>query len=302
MFIFTSTMIATQMELSQVWRYSTTVDTSNNNMIGDAIIPDGQCANWVPKEKRNVLFVHALGMKSFTSNTIPGYMSGEFYAAASWDYAIRQNGFEVEEVTMEELDSMPKENLEKYHRVVFACAYWHWEEKCNFPDDFDMLLSISAKLQDYRCKVGALYWWDHEKDEAPGFLGPGFFTPKQTLSPFDWQSTNTFLGMFPHFLVEDDFEPPNPERGRVGLVLGKEGSYFDAQAIEVVKELVRNNFTIHTTCRHGNCAAVRTIEGVMNHVKLGPAQYASLMKSCAFMLGIGKPFISPSPIIELAKE
>ena len=96
MFIFTSTMIATQMELSQVWRYSTTVDTSNNNMIGDAIIPDGQCANWVPKEKRNVLFVHALGMKSFTSNTIPGYMSGEFYAAASWDYAIRQNGFEAE--------------------------------------------------------------------------------------------------------------------------------------------------------------------------------------------------------------
>jgi len=223
-------------KLSEDWLYKNTgeVDTTSNiSSIGGAIIPDGQWAKWVPKENRFVLFVHALGMKTYTSNTLSGYSSGEFYAAASWDYAIRQHGFEVEEVTMAELDSMPKENLEKYHRIIFGCAYSHWEEKCNAEDDFDMLLSISTILQDYRCKVGALFWWDHEEDEAPGFLGPGFFTPKQTRSPFDWQSTNTFLGMFPHFLVEDNFKPPNPERGRVGLVLGKQGSYFDTQAIRL---------------------------------------------------------------------
>jgi len=33
---------------------------------------------------------------------------------------------------------------------------------------------------------------------------------------------------------------------------------------------------------------------------LKPRQYAKLMSECAFMLGIGNPILSPSPIIGLA--
>jgi len=34
--------------------------------------------------------------------------------------------------------------------------------------------------------------------------------------------------------------------------------------------------TIHTTCKHGDCAAVRTIEGVINHQSLDPAQHTQV--------------------------
>ena len=262
--------------------------------------PPYECARWVPAPKRNVLFVNALGMKSYASNALPKYMSGEFYYVASWDYAIRQNGFSVDEISWADFELMPVDYLnEKYHRIILGCVYSHWEEKCNPKDDTDKLMALANRLKPIRCKVGALYMWDHKDDEVPGFFGTDFFTPKQVLTIFDENDSNTFLGMFPHFVIDRETLPP-AERDRVGMVLGKDGQYFDTDALKVIEALAQHNFTIHTTCKSGNCKALRTIEGVINHKLLKPRQYAKLLSECAFMLGIGNPIISPSPIIGLA--
>ena len=213
----------------------------------------------------------------------------------------------MDEVSWEDFETMPVALLEeKYHRIILGCIYSDWSEKCIKANDKDKLLDLGNKLRQskVRHKIGSLYWWDHDKDETPGFFGDGFFHPKQVLTVFNWQKNNTFLGMFPHFVVMDqkeEKEPPRAERGRVGLVLGKEGSYFDDDAILVIQALARNNFTIHTTCLNGNCSRVRAIEGVINHRHLNPMGYDNLMKKASFLLGIGNPIISPSPIIGLAK-
>lgn len=264
---------------------------------------DHQCAKWVPQSRRNVLFVHALGMKSYTENKEQEFMSGEFYAAASWDYAIRQNGFNVDEVSWEDFETMPVDVLEeKYHRIVLGCIYGDWSEKCIEANDKDKLMDLGNKLRQskVRHKIGTLYWWDHHKDETPGFFGDGFFHPKQVLTPFDWQNTNTFLGMFPHFVLVQK-ELPSAERGRVGLVLGKDAKWFDDDAIRVIQALAQNNFTINTTCLRGDCSRVRMIKGVINHEQLNPEGYDNLMGEASFLLGVGHPVISPSPIIGLAK-
>lgn len=264
-----------------------------------------QCAKWVPESKRNVLFVHGLGMKNFTQNKDQKFMSGEFYAAASWDYAIRQNGFRVDEVSWEHFESMPVDALEnKYHRIVLTCTVNDWSEKCTLFNEKEKLEKLGMKLRqsNVRHKIGALYWWDHDENETPGFFGEDFFHPKQVLAPFDWQSTNTFLGMFPHCfrLDREEGDLPSAKRGRVGLVLGKRGEFFDDDAIRVIQALVQKNFTIHTTCLHGDCHRVRLIEGTIIHRKLDPEGYANLMRQASFLLGIGNPIISPSPIIAMA--
>ena len=249
-------------------------------------VGENQCASWVPEPRRNVLFVSALGLKNFTSNTSVKFMSGEFYATAAWDYTIRHHGFHVHEVLREQFESMSVEDLEeKYHRIILGCVYHDWEGKCNRGDDPKKLMALATKLNQIKCRVGVFYWWDHEEDATPGFFGEDFFRPKQILTPFSWQDGNTFLGMFPHSVLNRKTLPP-PERENVGLVLGKNGSYFDKEALGVIGALAQRNFTIHATCLSGNCRALRTIPGVINHKLLTPDKYAELIKKCAFMLGM----------------
>jgi hypothetical protein len=258
-----------------------------------------QCASWIPEPRRHVLFVRALGMSNFTTNTDREFMSGEYYAMASWDHTIRQNGFKVHEVSWEDLEVMSIEKLEIYHRIVLGCIYEDWATKCDVNDDPEQLKTLAKKLEPIKCKIGVFYWWDHEEDGTPGFFGINYFRPRQVMTPFNWQQNNTFLGMFPHAVLRQQVPPP-AERDKIGLVLGKNGDYFDDKALAVIRALTNRNFTIHTTCRHDSCKTLCQIPGVINHRKLTPEMYSELLQKCAFMLGIGNPIISPSPIIALA--
>ncbi|GFH52462.1 hypothetical protein CTEN210_08938 [Chaetoceros tenuissimus] len=265
------------------------------------------CAPQIPKEKRKVLYINAIGIEKYATNLEQKYMSGEYYAMASWEHAIRQNGFLVDEVTFEEVLEIPETLLHEYHRIVLGCAYKDWKTKCSLHNDEEYLIKLSQKLRPIKAKVGSFYWWDHEEDEVPGYLGDDFFTPKQVLTPFDWQKSNTFLGFFPHFHItqnstNDATEDTLPlKKERIGLVLSKDGDFFDEQALRVIDSLVQHNFTIHTTCKLHNCSMFLKRKGVVNHKKLTPTMYVKLMEESAFMLGIGNPIISPSPIIAMAK-
>ena len=90
----------------------------------------------------------------------------------------------------------------------------------------DKLIDLANKLYHSNVcrKIGSLYWWDHHEGKTPGSFGKDFFHPKEALTPFHWQSNNTFLGMFPHCLLSQK-ELPSAERGRVGLVLGKKSVF-----------------------------------------------------------------------------
>ena len=79
------------------------------------------CAPHIPKQNRKVLYINAIGMEKYASNLEQKYIFGEFYALASWEHAIQQNGFIVEdEVTFEEVLDLPDT---WYHSTLFFCSF-----------------------------------------------------------------------------------------------------------------------------------------------------------------------------------
>jgi len=277
-----------------------------------------KCASWVQMSDRKVLYINALKLQSYKENLEQRFMSGEFYVMASWEYAFSKNGFQVEEVTFEQVLNISVERLGTYHRIILGCPYRRWDKKCALDNDEEYLKSLSVILGPVKCKVGVFFWWDHEEDEVPGFLGNDFFRPKQVLTPFNWKGSNTFLGFFPHDAILNserndgivltthvsryvDRANDTVPKERIGLVLGKNGDFFDNESLRIIDALVEKNFTIHTTCRVHNCSMFLKRNGVINHKNLTPIKYSDLMKDVAFMMGIGNPIISPSPIVALEK-
>ena len=111
------------------------------------------CAPHIPKQNRKVLYINAIGMETYTTNLEQEFMSGEFYALASWEHAIQQNGFIVDEVTFEEVLDLPDTILHEYHRIVLGCVYSDWNKKCSLHNDEEYLMKLSQKLRIYSVKA-----------------------------------------------------------------------------------------------------------------------------------------------------
>ena len=55
------------------------------------------CAPWLPQKDKNVLFVE---LHTWETYYVPSkFKTGEYYVSATWDYALRRNGFVVDRVS-----------------------------------------------------------------------------------------------------------------------------------------------------------------------------------------------------------
>jgi hypothetical protein len=242
------------------------------------------CAALIPPEKRKVLFVELNTWADYYGRS--KFKTGEYYVSATWDYALRANGFQVDRVSTKEYYSrMKADEIMKYHRIFVRDPKQH------------RYYSLSKIF----CRVRPMYFfgdWSYKKNDYNyRFQVP--FDEKQVLSA-NPDSRNTFAGYFPHNLLLSDEEViTSTERGKVALLYGKKPEYF-VNHMDLVAKLLSANFELHSTCKdtpQKNCSLP---EEVIRHENLNPKEFAKLMRKFSLMIGFGLPLGSPSPVVGLS--
>ncbi len=241
------------------------------------------CAQWIPINKRKVLFVE---LQTWSDYYGPSkYKTGEYYASATWEYALRKLGFGVDRVsTKQYYDRMTVDEMMQYYRIFVRDPKPHHH----------------YNISSFFCKVRPMYFfgdWSYKKKEN-NYRYDVPFSEKQILSA-NPDNHNTFMGYFPHNLLFSDSNTPHLERGKVGLLYGKKPEYFEGY-YDIMQGLLSNGFELHATCKdtiEKNC----NLPGdVIRHENLNPNDFAKLMSNFSFMLGFKEPVGSPSPLVGLS--
>lgn len=246
---------------------------------GDGLLT---CGEWIPAKRRKVLFVELHRWEEYYGAS--KYKTGEYYMSASWDFALRKLGFQVDRVsTRYYYERMTSEELHQYHRIFVRDPKHHQNYKNN---------SIL-------CRVRPMYffggWFYGKNDYNYRFQVPFFERQIVSAHPDDH---NTFLGYFPHNLLSND-DPPVSKRGKVGLLYGKKPEYFKGYT-GLISALLAQGFELHTTCKDTKDNQCPFPPEVIRHRNVKPDEFAQLMKRFAFMLGFKKPEGSPSPLVGLS--
>jgi len=228
------------------------------------------CAPWISSQERKVLFVelHSWAMYYGPSK----YKTGEYYVSATWDYALRRNGFQVDRVsTRQFFERMTSSEMRLYHRIFIRDPKWH----------------VNFKHHDILCRTRPMYyfgeWYQNKVKFNEWFQWP--FDRKQILVAHP-EEFNTFMGYFPHNLILNG-TMPQAERGRVGLLYGKKPEYFvPYQAL--IQRLIAEGFELHSTCTDNDSIKCPFPSEVIQHQNLGPFEYSMLLGKFSFMLGFQK--------------
>jgi hypothetical protein len=220
-----------------------------------------KCASWVPSQDRKVLFV---GLSTWADFYAPGSSSGgEDYVSATWDYALRRNGFQVVgKIDMGTFQQMTDLEMRSYYRFFFnGPATWH----------------PHFRYRDILCRARPMDFFGRWQQKGP----EGRYDPKQIVTPYDGGFL-TYMGYFPHNLLNTTTS--KAERGRVGFLLGKHAKYFVPHQA-VIQRLISEGFSLHATCRDHDSIKCPFPAEVTNHQYISPSEYAKLMSSFSFMLG-----------------
>jgi Glycosyltransferase family 18 len=260
-----------------------------------------QCAPWLTRSsQRKVAFIDLPTMEAYYRRK-GIYRGGEFYMSACLDYALRQNGFSVHRLSARSLlrNGGLAKVVSKYHRLIANDS--HPWKRLNVSSSATSGTSTGTlKWSTGMCKLRSFAWWGNVETKREDIIGLATrydlpFDPKQWLKPYPTADFfNTFLGFFPHSVLLRK-NPPSALRRKVGMLLGKVPTAFH-QIGPVIDALLLDGFELHSTCL--DCTMLPS--QVIRHEKVGPAEYIELLKSCAFLLGTGYPYDSPSPFEGLA--
>jgi Glycosyltransferase family 18 len=263
-----------------------------------------QCAPWLTRSsQRKVAFIDLATMNAYYRRK-GIYRGGEFYMSACLDYALRQNGFSVHRLSAKSLlrNGDLVKVFSKYHRLI-ANGSHPWKRLNVSSSATSGTTNGTLEWSTGMCKLRSFAWWGNvetKREDIIGLAGLATrhdlpFDPKQWLKPYPTADFfNTFLGFFPHSVLLQK-TPPSAFRGKVGMLLGKVPTGFN-QIGPVVDALLLDGFELHSTCP--DCTMLPS--QVIRHEKVGPGEYIELLKSCAFLLGTGYPYDSPSPFEGLA--
>jgi hypothetical protein len=240
-----------------------------------------QCAHWIPSKDRKVLFVELLTWDMYTNRDDVKKKSeydlaGESYVSATWDYALRMNGFQVDFVNADHFEKMTPSEMSSYHRIFFD-IYRHFKIFKWHPQ---------YTHHDVLCRVRPMFFWGRWLPPNPynnqSNYGP--YDSKQMLVPYP-EEWNTFMGFFPHNFL--NVTTLKAERGRTGFLLGKKPEYF-APYHALIQRLVSEGFELHSTCSDKDFTKCPFPSEVVQHTRIKPAEFGELMSKFSFMLGFGK--------------
>eukprot|EP00931_Biecheleriopsis_adriatica_P019425 TRINITY_DN13241_c0_g1_i2.p1 TRINITY_DN13241_c0_g1~~TRINITY_DN13241_c0_g1_i2.p1 ORF type:complete len:399 (-),score=48.86 TRINITY_DN13241_c0_g1_i2:116-1312(-) len=236
------------------------------------------CAADLPASSRKVLFVPS-DMSGKQS------VSGEYYHFFVVAEAVRANGF-----TAEFHDKMDQEFLAKAAEAHRIFVFDNVDLNCTYLTDPGV-----------RCKVyvQALFG-EYSTSEAykdRNFCG---LSRRQVLASWPDKEQN-FIGVWPMYALQ--YPPQEKKRTKKGLLMGKHRGFFfpdNASAAHqiqsVISALVDDGFELHSTCQ--DCTFPSTVHNIGHQ---SPENFAKLMQTFAFVLGVGDPTDSPTPLEGLAQ-
>lgn len=227
-------------------------------------------APWLKSSRRKVLFVELYTNKIYYGKG--KFKTGEYYISSTWDLALQSMNFEVHRVsTKEYYERMSKEDLAPYHRIFVRDPKFHRL----YEDNHDIL-----------CRVRPLFFygeWEHQKNDF-NYRYEFPFHEKQIVTAHK-DDVNSFLGYFPHNLLEDS-KVQNKKKS--GLLYGKKAEYFQGFE-EVFQRLLDAGFELHSTCQDTEDQQCPFPEGVLKHGPMKPEAFAHLMTEFSFVIGFRKP-------------
>eukprot|EP00756_Hemistasia_phaeocysticola_P051434 Hpha_TRINITY_DN26608_c0_g1::TRINITY_DN26608_c0_g1_i1::g.86125::m.86125/K00744/MGAT5; alpha-1,3(6)-mannosylglycoprotein beta-1,6-N-acetyl-glucosaminyltransferase len=248
--------------------------------------PPGPCAPSVKGRSRSVVFVD---FHDFAGN---GTVGGETLVARSMRDAVVSCGFNVSSLSTAEFQTSEL----RHARLVIGNGEWflRTDGKGGGPSRLPV---ASGRLP--LCRLRALYFWG--RIEKAGVFQGRRADLRQYVTPHAVRcSRNTLLGFYtgvPNPL-------PNPGRGKVALMWGKRGKYLSPRK-ELLAALVQAGWEVHCTCSargtfRGKPEECDLPEGVVDHGSLNVTDWRGLLRRAAFILGLGDPLLSPSPVEALA--
>ena len=80
----------------------------------------------------------------------------------------------------------------------------------------------------------------------------------------------------------------------IALLLGKEPSRMN---VAVIEALLEAEFTLHATCK--GCTMLPA--AIVNHKNMPPQAFDDWVEPCIFVVGMGWPKLSPTPLVALSK-
>ncbi|KAJ1631867.1 hypothetical protein T492DRAFT_1143716 [Pavlovales sp. CCMP2436] len=264
-----------------------------------------RCAPWLTGRRRTLLVL--ANPNRFDTGYKP---TGENVLLHKWVEAARTNDF----------------------RVVIQDRAWSSRPNATDPSDVARIIyaathrlgsdcKVLSEKPLVACKVGYLQFFGNDVYDK-GNCAKLELTSRQVLTPYPLEGAplrrSTFLGYWPSAYRLADVARSSHPRGRKGLLLGKEARYFNPDHRDnnfgssarhdrgvirglvpsLVRAMLAAGFELSTTCTpRSECnlpAAVRSLP------RLGPEEYTRALRKFSFLLGVGDPAISPSPLEALS--
>lgn len=194
-----------------------------------------------------------------------GYIGGEAYASASYDYILRH----VMRCTVRfHRASLPPPRESKFGLLILD----------GYPS---RIYKIPPHM---RPSVRVLHWWSNRT---------------RTRSPHLWIPYRDPMGTFVPYFVHAALLKPNPTPDKIPnsiLLLGKSCRFMNAR---IIHTLHKNHFFLRSL----RSCPTHNVTGITNQKKLmRPSDFGDALGRFKFLVGFGKPLDSPTPLEALARS
>ncbi len=264
------------------------------------------CAPWIHSNNRKVVIAHHQFAQATWENYQKGegYKGGEAYWCASLDYTLRHLGFQTEFFT--DLDTWLDNQTNvvdlregRVHRVITNALF------TRASDDDGLHIALLDPL--VRCRVRSFWGIGADWQGKIGTVGDVRNSVAHAQA-YDWDLRSSLslwpgkygtpVNTFVHSMITVPEEPFSDEqikqdRGRNGLVFGKNCRSIMPRFIDA---LIQGGFHLHVACKSASFNA----PGVINHGYLTPLRFIHLLRNMSFIIGVGEPLDSPTPLEAIA--
>jgi len=263
-----------------------------------------QCAPWVTN--RMIVIAHHQFREATWNNyqNGVGYNGGEAYWCAALDYTLKRLGFQTKffqsvDTWLDDDSNIQALREGRVHRVITNSLFTFGETASKLHPSLDDPL--------VRCRVRSYWALGRDWEGNIGTLSYAQ-SPYNSSTVHEWDLRaslsawpgrhGTPISMFPHSLITfgESRTLIIKERARRGMIFGKESlGHCHTPLPPFVEKLVDAGFELHT-----NCPKSTALEGLINHGKISPRAFVMLLRKSAFVIGLGHPVDSPTPLEALA--